>query len=352
VLHGKTTIQVLTIRTGNLLGSKAYFPLVPPNSSEAEILAAFLPQYYLLENGERKIPKQIILSHTIEEENWLKTALMERTSYRISFITKPRGQRAKWLLMALQNAKQSLVTHLASRATVYQRLEALQLLLMLDSLPQRLECFDISHSQGEATVASCVVFDIEGPRKSDYRRFNIENVTSGDDYAAMRQALFRRYSAVKTTEAPLPDVLLIDGGKGQLKQAESVLEELQISGVTLLAVAKGPTRKPGMESLLLSGHPVPLQASSDSIALHLIQQIRDEAHRFAITGHRGRRAKARHTSVLEIIPGIGAKRRRELLRQFGGMQELKRASIDELAKVPGVSLQLAERIYFALQAEG
>jgi excinuclease ABC subunit C len=226
----------------------------------------------------------------------------------------------------------------------------LQTALRLDNLPQRLECFDISHTQGEATVASCVVFDAQGPRKMDYRRFNIEDITPGDDYAAMRQALLRRYKYLKNEEKNLPDVLLIDGGKGQLKQAEHVLEELQISGVLIIGVAKGPGRRSGLESLYLSSRSQAITLAADSLALRAILTIRDEAHRFAVTGHRGRRAKKRRTSALEDIPGIGAKRRRELLRQFGGLQALQNASAPDIAKVSGISKRLAEQIYLALKA--
>lgn len=349
LLRAQACVQMMSVRKGRLLGSRSYFPTLPSAMSAEEILSAFVPQYYLQATSLHEIPKQILLSHTLEEQNWIAQALSEQAKRQIQLINNPRTERARWLQLALQNAKQALSAHLASRATAYQRMEALQTLLQLEVLPERLECFDISHSQGEATVASCVVFDENGARKMDYRRFNIEGITPGDDYAAMQQALSRRYTHVKTTEGRLPDVLIIDGGKGQLAQAEQVLEELQITGVTILGVAKGPGRKAGLETLFLSGESVPLQTTPDSLALHLVQEIRDEAHRFAITGHRGRRAKKRNTSTLESIPGIGATRRRELLKQFGGLQELKRASIEELAKVPGVSKALATKIYEALQ---
>jgi excinuclease ABC subunit C len=348
--HGSVCVQVMSIRAGRLLGGKAFFPTVPEVFDNAEVLAAFLPQYYLTETHRHDIPRYILLSHAFLEQDWLATALTEQAEHRVKLLNRARGERARILRMALQNAEQALRQRLAERSSITQRLQALQELLQLDNPPQRLECFDISHSQGEATVASCVVFDETGSRKSDYRRFNIENITPGDDYAAMLQVLLRRYTAIKTAEGKLPDVLIIDGGKGQLKQAEKVLEELQISSVTILAIAKGPTRKAGLETLFMSGKTLPLVAKPDSLALHLIQQIRDEAHRFAITGHRGRRAKTRHTSVLESIPGIGAKRRRELLRQFGGLQELKRAGVEELAKISGISKELAQRIWDVLQA--
>lgn len=340
-------VQVVMIRGGRVLGSKSYFPTVPDVNAVEEILAAFLAQYYL--QSERIIPTTILVNHKPIDIEWISQALSEQANRKINIVYRPQEERARWLQLAVSNAKQTLSRHLSDRSTIQQRLVALQQLLNLDSPPQRIECFDISHSQGEATVASCVVFDDQGSRKSDYRRFNIENITANDDYAAMRQALTRRYARLKAEDAKLPDVLLIDGGKGQLKQAEEVLEELQVSGVTMLGVAKGPTRKAGLETLFLAGKNQPLNVKPDSFALHLIQQIRDEAHRFAITGHRGKRAKKRQTSVLEAIPGIGAKRRRELLRQFGGLQELKRASQEEIAKIPGINKELAEKVYLALQ---
>lgn len=346
--RGKICIQVLAIRTGKLLGSKAYFPKAAEVNESEEIMAAFLTQYYLSDQ-ERKIPHHIITNQPILDEEWILNTFAEQAGYKVTLTHNPRGERARWLDIAVQNAQQTLTSHLAERATIFQQLETIQQLLKLESLPQRLECFDVSHTFGEATVASCVVFDEQGPRKSDYRRFNIHEITPGDDYGALRQALLRRYTSLKTHEEKLPDVLIIDGGKGQLKQAEEVLEEIQVSGVAILAIAKGPTRKAGLETLFLSGKEHPLAVTADSLALHFIQHLRDEAHRFAITGHRGQRAKKRRVSLLEEIPGIGAKRRRELLKQFGGLQELKRASIEDIAKVPGISKELAEKIYIALQ---
>jgi excinuclease ABC subunit C len=234
---------------------------------------------------------------------------------------------------------------------VAARFDALADALSLDEPPQRLECYDISHSSGEATVASCVVFGPEGPLKSDYRRYNIEGVTAGDDYAAMYQALTRRFSKLKEGEGKLPDILLVDGGKGQLAMAREVLQELAVPELILLGVAKGVTRKPGLETLYLNDADHEFTLPADSPALHLIQQIRDEAHRFAITGHRARRGKARRTSSLEEVAGVGPKRRRELLKHFGGLQELNRASIEEIAKAPGISKKLAESIYAALHSE-
>jgi excinuclease ABC subunit C len=252
--------------------------------------------------------------------------------------------------MAVENARLAIRSRIASRAGLAERFEALQDELGLPELPQRLECFDISHTMGEATVASCVVFDPEGPVKSAYRRFNITDITPGDDYAAMRQALERRYKRLKAGEGKLPDLLFIDGGKGQVAGALAVLEELQVEGIQIIGVAKGVTRRPGMETLIREdGSAVHL--APDSPALHLIQQIRDEAHRFAITGHRQRRGKARTTSPLERIPGIGPKRRQRLLKQFGGLRGLSRASVEELSRVEGVSRALAQEIYDMFHAE-
>jgi excinuclease ABC subunit C len=240
---------------------------------------------------------------------------------------------------------------LASQSGYLERLEGLRDALGLDEAPQRMECFDISHTGGERTVASCVVFDQEGPRKTDYRRFNIEGIAPGDDYAAMEQALGRRYTRVREGEVEPPDILFIDGGKGQIGKVAGVLQELGVSGLALVGVAKGPDRRPGLEQIWLSGHGHPIILPSNSPALHLIQQIRDEAHRFAITGHRQRRAKARTTSVLEEIPGIGPKRRQRLLKQFGGLRELARAGVEDLARVEGISRKLARQIYGAFHGE-
>jgi len=258
-----------------------------------------------------------------------------------------RSHRKRWVDLAVTNAEQSLGSHMASRNNLQQRFQSLQEALSLEEMPGRLECFDISHTSGEATVASCVVFDQNGPLKSDYRRFNIDGITPGDDYAAMSQALSRRYTRIKKGEGLLPDILFIDGGKGQLSEAEKIFEELQIKGVTLVGIAKGPTRKAGLESLVLSGGPE-LNLAQDNPGLHLIQHIRDESHRFAITAHRTRRGKKRTESVLEGIDGVGPKRRRSLLRHFGGSAQVASAGLEELAKVEGISRILAEHIYATL----
>jgi len=346
--EGVMCIEILFVRGGRLIGDKAYFPKVPSGVGEEEVLTGFLPQYYLSAKRGDSYPKQILINIHLQDQQWIQEALVEKLQRKI-FITHPtRGKLVQWLQMALMNARHSLSAHLATKQHFYQWLEALQAALKLANLPQRIECFDISHTAGEATVASCVVFGVDGPIRDDYRRFNIAGITPGDDYAAMRQALTRHYARLKEGGAPLPDILLIDGGKGQLAQAVAVLEELQVAGVCLVGVAKGEGRKPGLEKLILMNHDHPLILPTDSPALHLIQRVRDEAHRFAITGHRQQRSKARTQSTLEQIPGVGPKRRRELLRHFGGLQGVMRASAAEISKAPGISLDLAQRIYDAL----
>ena len=340
-------VQVFYIRGGHNLGNKTFFPKHTDGADEVEILSAFLPQYYL----GRQVPNEILVHRALPERELIESVLSEQAGHKVTISHKLRAGRARWIRMAETNVEDALSRQLLNKAGMRQRYEALQEALGFDELPQRLECFDISHTMGEATVASCVVFDGEGPRKSDYRRFNIEGITPGDDYAAMSQALTRRYTRLKQGEGKLPDILFIDGGKGQLSAAEKVLEELQVGGVTLVGIAKGPERKAGLETLFLSPTHEPIILPADSPALHLIQQIRDEAHRFAITGHRQRRAKARKKSPLEGIAGVGAKRRRDLLNQFGGWQEVARAGVDDLVKVKGISRELAQRIYDAFHVE-
>ncbi|VAX03708.1 Excinuclease ABC subunit C [hydrothermal vent metagenome] len=342
---GTACVQVFFIRGGRNLGNKSYFPRQTEGAEPAAILAAFIPQFYLSGQGAggRETPPEILLNAEPEGVEVLQSVLSEQSGHKVQLSWRLRGERARWQQMAEANARTALRSRLAGKAGVLKRLEALQDALGLDSLPQRLECFDISHTLGEATVASCVVLDDNGPLKADYRRFNIEDITPGDDYAAMHQALMRRYTRLKKGEGKLPDILIIDGGKGQVAQAAAVLEELQISGVSLLGVAKGPSRKPGQEVLVFAGREMTLPA--DSPALHVIQQIRDEAHRFAITAHRQRRAKTRNTSVLEGIGGLGPKRRQQLLKQFGGLQEVARAGVKDLASVPGISKSLAQKVY-------
>lgn len=335
-------VQVVTVRQGRVLGSRSYFPQLKMEKNEVEILAAFLSQYYL-GIQERIIPPEIILDRPLPDDSEvIEAALILASKNKVSLISNVRRHRAKWQQLAIRTAEQNLLTRLNVRHSHLQRLERLQELLSLEVLPERIECFDISHSSGEATVASCVVFDTNGALKSDYRRFNITDVTAADDYAAMKQALERRYTRVQQEEGKLPDILMIDGGKGQLSQAKQVIEELQLQGITLIGLAKGSTRKAGFETLVMDDAEKVLD--SQHPALHLLQQIRDEAHRFAVTGHKQRRDKQRRTSLLEAIPGIGAKRRRELLRFFGGQQEIARAGVEELQQVPGINETLAQAI--------
>jgi len=349
---GAACIQIFFIRGGHNLGNRVYFPRNADGSTPAELLSAFLAQHYLGETqGERPIPEEIVLDHALDDAPVLAEVLSEQAGHRVHLRSRLRGDRARWVDMAKLNAEQALAVHLASKMHLLARFDALAEALQLEAVPQRIECFDISHTQGERTVASCVVFTQDGALKSDYRRYNIEGITPGDDYAAMHQALLRRFRRLQTDEGRAPDVLLIDGGIGQLRKAQDVLEELAIGGILLVGVAKGPTRKAGWEQLVLSTTEAPTILPAESAALHLIQQIRDEAHRFAITGHRQRRAKARRRSSLEDIPGLGPKRRQLLLKQFGGLQEIRRASAEDLAKVQGISRQLAQRIHDALHTE-
>ena len=350
VSPGGACVHVIMVRQGRVLGSKNHFPRVPIEQTPGEVLAAFLPQYYL-GGAERELPGEIIVNAVHEDLPVVTEALAQARGHNLSITHRVRGTRSRWQTMAVNNAELALTGMLANRQNVQVRFEALQEALHLDEMPTRLECYDISHSSGEATVASCVVFGPQGPLKSDYRRFNIEGVTAGDDYAAMRQALIRRFSRIQQGEGKMPDILLVDGGKGQMSMALEVLQELAIHDLTLLGVAKGVTRKAGMETLYLNDPKVELVLPGHSPALHLIQHIRDEAHRFAITGHRARRAKTRNTSPLEGIEGVGPKRRRELLRHFGGLQELQRASAVEMAKVSGISKKLAEQIYASLHSD-
>ncbi|HAK51555.1 MAG TPA: excinuclease ABC subunit C [Gammaproteobacteria bacterium] len=344
---GGICVLVMYIRGGRLLGNKTYFPNTKLDEDAGQALTAFIPQFYLSDRGAREIPKEVIVNAQIEDKNLIQNALAEKSGRKVSLADSVRSQKRRWIELAETNAEQALGAHLSNRNNLNQRFGALQEALGMDSPPQRLECFDISHSSGEATVASCVVFDQKGPVKSDYRRFNIDGITPGDDYAAMAQALKRRYTRIKKGEGQLPDILFVDGGKGQLSEAEKILEELQIIDMTVIGVAKGPTRKAGLESLIISGGPE-IDLPPDNPGLHLIQHIRDESHRFAITAHRNRRGKKRKTSILEGIDGVGPKRRRALLRYFGGAKQVQGASAEELAKVEGISSTLAEQIYGTL----
>jgi len=346
--HAVHCVTVMFIRNGAILGSRNHFPRVAGNPDKEEILAGFLSQYYL----GREAPGEIIVDAAVEDERLLEQGMSEKSGHKVQIRHRVRGDRLSWVQMARTNAEQGLNLQVTSNATVRRQLESLSEALELDAVPQRLECFDVSHTSGEATVASCVVFNQAGPHTSDYRRFNLSPAAAGDDYAAMREALSRRYARVKKGEVPTPDVLFVDGGKGQLAEAMTVLDELELDEIRLVAVAKGRARKPGQEQLFLAGRNTPTILPPDSSALLLIQRIRDEAHRFAITGHRKRRTKARTTSRLERIPGLGPKRRRELLRQFGGLQGVRSAGVGDLSKVHGISRSLAQRIYDDLHLDG
>lgn len=360
-MHGSyASVHLIVIRGGRLIGSKSFFPRDKLADSEAALLSAFIGQYYAKEDNAPNIPRELIIAPAIDDAKALAEALTYCAGRAVKISSSVRGHRARWQAMAITNVQQGLQSFVSNKQNVQQRFEQLQQALDLDAMPQRIECFDISHTGGESPVASCVVFDSNGPLKTDYRRFNIEGITGGDDYAAMDQALSRRYTRVAKEAAEavdggkVPDILLIDGGKGQLAQARRVIDECQLVNVQLIGIAKGISRRAGQETLFLSlgGDQVKeIVLPPESIALHLLQQIRDEAHRFAITGHRARRAKNRNKSQLEQIPGLGPKKRRDLLKHFGGQQEIERASEDQLSKVPGISIKLAEEIYAWLHNE-
>ncbi|CAD5275241.1 excinuclease UvrABC, endonuclease subunit [Alteromonas sp. 38] len=336
-------IQVMFIRDSQLLGSKAFFPKVPNTADEQEIFESFFLQFYLA--GNKLIPKQMVFASALSDEQAIADLLSSEAGYRVNFFKGAREEKRRYLELAQANAETALEAQYGEQKSVFARYLDLETALELEAPLQRMECFDISHTSGEQTVASCVVFNREGPLKSDYRRYNIEGITPGDDYAAMAQALKRRYKSVKEVQK-IPDLLLIDGGKGQLSQAESFFKDWpHDKKPMLLGVAKGTTRKPGLETIILADSHDTVPMDSHSPALHLIQHIRDESHRFAITGHRNRRQKVKTTSSLETIPGVGAKRRQTLLKYMGGLQGLKKASKDEIASVPGISKELADTIY-------
>ena len=340
---GQVCMHVLFVRDGRMLGSKSYFLHNKLDESHGELIAEFLPQLYL---GGRKmdVPTEVVISHRIEETGVLAQVIGDVCGHKVIINHSVRTHRARWVAMAIEAATQNLRNRLGQQQHTIARFESLQQALNLPEVPSWIECFDISHSSGEATKASCVVFNREGAVKSRYRIFNIEGITAGDDYAAMEQALTRRYSRLQKEGADLPDLLLIDGGKGQLSKAREVMIELGITSMVLFGVAKGTTRKPGFETLIAQDNTEQV-LSSDNPALHLIQQIRDEAHRFAITGHKAARDKKRSRSTLEDIPKVGPKRRRDMLKHFGGLQEITKASVADLAKVEGISRNLAEEIY-------
>ena len=347
-LPGVHCVTILYIRGGKILGSRNFFPSVSGDATESQVLSGFLPQYYL----KKTAPAEIVVDASIDDRELLEAGFTEQSGHKVRIKNHVRGDRFRWLQLARTNADQGVKLRVASNATLQKQFAALAAVLKLDEPPERLECFDVSHTSGEAAVAACVVFNQAGALKSDYRRFNLNPKSAGDDYAAMAEALKRRYQRVKKGEVAMPDILFIDGGKGQLAEALAVLDELELDWLQVVAVAKGRSRRPGMEQLFLAGQSTPTILPADSPALHLIQQLRDEAHRFAITGHRQRRAKTRKTSQLEEISGLGPKRRRELLKQFGGLQGVRGAGIDDLVKVRGISRALAEKIYNYLHLDG
>jgi len=342
---GAVCVHVIFVRAGRIIGNKSYYPRFVLEKEPGDILMAFIAQYYLSEAHRQSIPREILCNAEPQDNEQLAEALTYLAGRNVSIRHQVRGHRQQWLDLAAVNAGHGLMSKLNSKRCMQQRIEALKSALKLERPPMRIECFDISHSTGEATVASCVVFDANGPLKADYRRFNIDNITPGDDYAAMEQALKRRYTRLKQGEAKMPDVLVIDGGLGQLGQAEKVIAELNIGGILLLGIAKGISRRAGQETLILGGSHREVVLPPESPALHLLQHIRDESHRFAITAHRQRRGKKRTSSFLDEIPGIGPARRRDLIRFFGGQQEIRRASVQDLQKVNGISKTLARDIY-------
>jgi len=346
---GQASVHVLFIRDHKILGSKSYFPSISSEDTEEDIISAFLGQHYLVnESFKGAIPKEIVINTPIELADELAQLLSAQSEYDVKISSNVRRERKQYLLLAKTNAQQALITKHSNKASMDKRFEQLNEVFELGKEISRLECFDISHTMGQQTVASCVVFNQEGPLKSDYRRYNVTGITPGDDYAAMAFALNKRYKKV-TDENNLPDIVFIDGGKGQLAKAEEFFATLNLTNTPLLVgVAKGESRKAGLETLILAGSHQLINLPSNAPALHLIQHIRDESHRFAITGHRAKRQHKAKTSSLESIPGIGAKKRQALLKYLGGMQEVKRADLDTLKKVPGISENLAQNIYDAL----
>ncbi|RJF58165.1 excinuclease ABC subunit UvrC [Serratia inhibens] len=348
---GMACLHVLFIRQGKVLGSRSYFPKVPGGTEMSEVVQTFVGQFYLQGSQSRTLPAEILLDFNLPEKDLLAESLSELAGRKIQIQSKPRGDRARYLKLARTNAATALTTKLSQQSTIHQRLAELAKTLNLSEI-NRMECFDISHTMGEQTVASCVVFDGNGPLRSEYRRYNIAGITPGDDYAAMAQVLKRRYGKA-LEEKKIPDVIFIDGGKGQLGMAIDVFNSLNVTWdknkPLLIGIAKGADRKAGLETLFFVPEGEGISLPSDSPALHVIQHIRDDSHNHAITGHRQRRAKVRNTSALELIDGVGPKRRQVLLKYMGGLQPLLNASVEEIAKVPGISQALAEKIYNALK---
>lgn len=353
--NGLACVHILMIRQGKVLGSRSHFPKIPNNTDDHEVFSSFLNQYYLSHNEASTIPTRITYNADLfDDESPLQAALTEIAGRKVTFHVSPRGIRGRYLNLANTNARSALTSKISHKMTVNQRVKELEAEFGMERI-ERMECFDISHTMGESTIASCVVFNREGPVKQEYRRYNIDGITGGDDYAAMGQVLERRYSKQQYTDEiyaeKIPDVIFIDGGKGQLNRAYEIIQKHWQDWPKkpeLIGIAKGVTRKPGLETLIkVTGEEFNLP--SDAPALHLIQHIRDESHNHAISGHRAKRAKTRRTSTLEGIEGVGPKRRQALLKYMGGIQELKRATVEEIAKVPGISKSLAEIIHEALK---
>ena len=336
-------VNVVMIRGGRHVGDRTFFPRHAGVGDEGDVVTAFLSQHYV----ERPVPRTIIAPQA-GEASALADVLSEQSAAKVEISTNPGGERRVWVTMATQNATLAIRQKLAQKATQEDRLAALHEALHLPPSAQRIECFDVSHTMGEAAVASCVIFDRLAMQSSEYRRFNVTPAQAGDDYAAMREALTRRTARIVGGDYPAPDLLVIDGGRGQVNVAAEVLAEQGLHQTALVGIAKGPERKPGLEEIVFPGRDEPLHLPPDHPGLHLLQQIRDEAHRFAIQGHRARRAKARNTSTLQEISGIGAKRRQALLAHFGGLKGMQSASVEDLARVPGISRALAQRIYAQL----
>jgi len=342
--EGSSAVGVMFIRAGRSLGTKVLFPRFGLEQGEGEMLSAFIAQFYI----NKPPARLILLPIKLDDAEVLSAALTERAGFRVRIASVHRGDKRRWLDSVRINASDAVRRRLATESNYRERLNNLVDVLNLPEIPERIECIDISHTQGEATVASLVVFGDQGPLNGQYRRYNIEGITPGDDYAAIHQALSRRFRRMQEKGEKYPDLLLIDGGKGQLSSACDALGELGVSGVITVGVAKGKERKAGWERLFRPGEQIPVMLPPDSPALHLVQVIRDEAHRFAITGHRRRRAKARVTSTLEDIPGIGDKKRQALLKHFGGLQGVEKAGVDDLSRVAGINRKLAKRIYDCL----
>ncbi|XAG16024.1 excinuclease ABC subunit UvrC [Vibrio metschnikovii] len=347
---GLACIHILMIRQGKVLGSRSFFPKIPANTESQEVFESFLSQYYLNHTDSRVVPSRIILNQgLLKETKPLQLALRELAGHNVHFHVSPTGTRGQYLKLSNTNALSAMTSKLNHKMTIQQRVNELQRVLGIENIA-RMECFDISHTMGESTVASCVVFNQEGPLKAEYRRYNITGITGGDDYAAMAQALERRYAKQLDVDK-IPDVIFIDGGKGQLNRALQIITQCWQDWPKrpqLIGIAKGISRKPGLETLITTEGDE-FHLPSDAPALHLIQHIRDESHNHAITGHRAKRGKTRRTSTLEGIEGVGPKRRQALLKYMGGLQEIKRATVEEIAKVPGISHSLAEIIYQALK---